>query len=156
MKLTLLFSVLLFSFSTLSSCKKEGCTDKLAKNYNAKAKKDNGTCSYVMGCTDETASNFNVGAAKDDGTCEFMGKAIFWTDCYGCCEVEVSIEGELKGRTVLSFTEEPDVSGCYAAGCANVEMPAGTYSWSAVSTCYQVKYSGTVKITTNDCVIIQI
>lgn len=31
---------------TLSSCRKEGCTDKTATNYNAKAKKDDGTCSY--------------------------------------------------------------------------------------------------------------
>lgn len=28
------------------SCKKEGCTDSTASNYNAKAKKDNGTCVY--------------------------------------------------------------------------------------------------------------
>ena len=29
-----------------SSCKKEGCTDQNALNYNDKAKKDNGTCIY--------------------------------------------------------------------------------------------------------------
>ena len=28
------------------SCKKEGCTDSAAKNYDAKAKKDNNTCNY--------------------------------------------------------------------------------------------------------------
>lgn len=31
---------------TLSSCKKEGCTDENATNYNSKAKKDDGSCSY--------------------------------------------------------------------------------------------------------------
>ena len=30
----------------VSSCKKEGCTDENALNYNDKAKKDNGTCVY--------------------------------------------------------------------------------------------------------------
>lgn len=29
-----------------SSCKKKGCTDDSAKNYNEKAKKDDGTCEY--------------------------------------------------------------------------------------------------------------
>ncbi len=31
---------------TLSSCKKEGCIDSDATNYNVEAKKDNGTCTY--------------------------------------------------------------------------------------------------------------
>lgn len=32
----------------LASCKKEGCTDENALNYNEKAKKDNGTCEYPV------------------------------------------------------------------------------------------------------------
>lgn len=30
------------------SCKKKGCTDSLAENYETKAKKDDGSCSYAM------------------------------------------------------------------------------------------------------------
>ena len=30
----------------ISSCKKEGCTDETANNYNSKAKKDDGSCTY--------------------------------------------------------------------------------------------------------------
>ena len=37
--------VVLMSISVFS-CKKEGCTDSTATNYNSKAKKDNGTCLY--------------------------------------------------------------------------------------------------------------
>lgn len=41
---------LLFVFTalitTFVSCKKEGCMDPLATNYNADAKKDDGTCVY--------------------------------------------------------------------------------------------------------------
>lgn len=35
----------------MTSCKKEGCMDTTATNYNAEAKKDNGTCNYVAATT---------------------------------------------------------------------------------------------------------
>lgn len=41
----LILPVFLISIS-LSSCKKTGCTDELATNYNEKAKKDDGSCLY--------------------------------------------------------------------------------------------------------------
>ena len=40
----LLLSLALF---TVASCKKEGCTDPNAINYDADAKKDDGTCTYL-------------------------------------------------------------------------------------------------------------
>jgi len=43
-KITL--SLLVLMSITVLSCKKEGCTDSTATNYNSKAKKDNGTCLY--------------------------------------------------------------------------------------------------------------
>lgn len=33
--------------STLNACKKEGCTDSFATNYDEKADSDNGTCKYT-------------------------------------------------------------------------------------------------------------
>ena len=42
--LTLLFAFLLIG--TAISCKKEGCMDATANNYDAEAKKDNGACTY--------------------------------------------------------------------------------------------------------------
>ncbi|MES2836405.1 MAG: T9SS C-terminal target domain-containing protein [Bacteroidota bacterium] len=43
-----LFTLSLAAVAALSfqSCKKEGCTDATANNYNAEAKKDDGTCLY--------------------------------------------------------------------------------------------------------------
>ncbi len=38
----------------LSGCKKEGCTDSKASNYDADAKKDNGTCVYTTPQPDPT------------------------------------------------------------------------------------------------------
>ncbi len=37
---------LIFIGATFSSCRREGCTDELAANFDAKAKVDNGTCEY--------------------------------------------------------------------------------------------------------------
>lgn len=34
--------------TTVTSCKKEGCTDPIATNYNQKAKKDDGSCTYSV------------------------------------------------------------------------------------------------------------
>jgi len=38
--------LLIVGSTFLTSCKKEGCTDLNSKNYNADAKKDDGTCQY--------------------------------------------------------------------------------------------------------------
>jgi hypothetical protein len=45
-KLNLLPVVALAAVVSFSSCKKEGCTDPKATNYNEKAKKDDGSCEY--------------------------------------------------------------------------------------------------------------
>lgn len=42
----LIFIALAASTLFLNSCKKEGCTDSKATNYNEKAKKDDGSCTY--------------------------------------------------------------------------------------------------------------
>lgn len=35
------------SILTLSSCNRKGCTDELAENYESKAKKDDGSCTFA-------------------------------------------------------------------------------------------------------------
>ena len=42
--------LLLFGALAFLSCKKEGCTDPLAINYNSEANKENGTCLYRTTC----------------------------------------------------------------------------------------------------------
>ena len=56
----------------LASCKKEGCTDASAYNFNPDAELEDGTCQY-SGCTDQLASNYDEGAAVNDGSCEYGG-----------------------------------------------------------------------------------
>jgi uncharacterized protein (TIGR02145 family) len=45
--LILLFISITLSTSFLHSCKKEGCIDEVATNYDQKAKKDDGSCTYA-------------------------------------------------------------------------------------------------------------
>ena len=46
MKNTLVLMLSLLLIGTVVSCKKKGCTDQTANNFDAEAKKDNGTCTY--------------------------------------------------------------------------------------------------------------
>jgi hypothetical protein len=67
-KLILFLAVGTISVSSLSSCKKKGCTDATAANYNSNAKKDNGSCVYkplisINGNADVT---INVGSSYSD------------------------------------------------------------------------------------------
>eukprot|EP00389_Voromonas_pontica_P001688 GDKH01002527.1.p1 GENE.GDKH01002527.1~~GDKH01002527.1.p1 ORF type:complete len:154 (-),score=2.32 GDKH01002527.1:25-486(-) len=62
---------LLLAITPLQSCKKKGCTDNLAENYESKAKKDDGSCTYAAtkffgtytstkSCTYEPNSTFTM------------------------------------------------------------------------------------------------
>jgi hypothetical protein len=57
---------------TIISCKKEGCTDRSAVNFDEKAKEDDGSCIFD-GCTDPLAFNYSANATNDDGSCTYEG-----------------------------------------------------------------------------------
>ena len=59
--------VVLLSFS----CRKRGCMDENAMNYDADADQDSGFCLFP-GCIDEEAVNFDGLANVDDGTCSYQ------------------------------------------------------------------------------------
>ena len=73
--------ILLFILSGLSSCKKEGCIDQNATNYNNEAKKDDGTCTYDFSAvfwidanTSQSLQNGFVNELKVYIDNEFLGK----------------------------------------------------------------------------------
>ena len=66
-----LSGALIMGMTLTQSCKKEGCTDAIAENYDEDAKEDDGSCTYIDGCTDEDALNYDATATMDDGSCEY-------------------------------------------------------------------------------------
>ena len=147
-KLLLLLLVLPF---IISSCRKEGCTDAVAENYDEKAKEDDGTCEYIDGCTDETATNYDEEASKDDGSCEYEGEVLLWTNCDLCCQVQVRIDGEYQGNTSVWYSATPDAPNCRATGCVSATLPVGSYEWSGTETCVGFIVTGTFVVSANEC-----
>lgn len=52
----------------INSCKKAGCTNPIASNYNADAKEDDGSCT-IPGCTDPNSIYYDANANQSNGTC---------------------------------------------------------------------------------------
>lgn len=69
-----LYSVIAASI-VLSACKKEGCTDEAALNYNENAKKDDGSCEYPPQLTDYVVpSTYEFTDAAGNSTVNYSGQ----------------------------------------------------------------------------------
>lgn len=73
---TKIFTLALVSVVALSACKKEGCTDETATNYNSKAKKDDGSCEYLeaQGPAYTTPSTYSFADANGNSTVSYSGQ----------------------------------------------------------------------------------
>lgn len=84
------------------------------------------------GCNDPNATNYNEDAAKDDGSCTYEGSAVFWfnqgtanfMESLGVSELNFYFEGNLIGtRSIADFyTVQPD---CADAGSVTVTKSLG-------------------------------
>jgi hypothetical protein len=94
---------MLLSIGAMTSCKKEGCTSVNACNYDADAK-------------------------KDDGTCIDKGQVTFWTNNTGTnFDIAVTINAAQSSTTV----ELVDAPICDASGCATFSLCPGSHSYTA-------------------------
>ncbi|MEZ4889349.1 MAG: hypothetical protein R2779_01955 [Crocinitomicaceae bacterium] len=71
MKKTLLSAVVM-GLLVVTACKKEGCMDNTATNFNVEATKDDGSCQYAPVAQD----GFRW---KEDGGSEIVADSAFWT-----------------------------------------------------------------------------
>ncbi|MBD81209.1 MAG: DUF4856 domain-containing protein [Crocinitomicaceae bacterium] len=66
------WTIIIVALATFSSCKKEGCTDPEATNYNSEAKKNDNSCTYTTPTTPiPTSYNFTRNGAS---TVSFSGQ----------------------------------------------------------------------------------
>tara|TARA_B100001287_G_scaffold51633_1_gene40564 strand:- start:17293 stop:18456 length:1164 start_codon:yes stop_codon:yes gene_type:complete len=69
-KTKLTISILCFSLLSIVSCKKEGCTDADATNYDEKAKEDDGSCTYEF----STPATYDFYDAAGNSTVSYTGQ----------------------------------------------------------------------------------
>lgn len=102
-----------------------GCTDYKAKNYNANANSDNGTCKYyVYGCMDNNALNYNPSAEKSDNSCI--------TKIYGCM-IETAFNYNMKANTEDGSCIDK-IYGCTDNKAENYNVQANTSDESCTYT----------------------
>lgn len=73
LSLIFLTTAIAFSSCNKEDVKKLGCIDVVAKNYDAQAEEDDGTCLYaIKGCMDTMAINYDINAEEADETCTYI------------------------------------------------------------------------------------
>lgn len=133
-----LLGLVLFSTVTFIGCKREGCTDCDAENYDSKAK-------------------------KDDGTCQFEGEVVFWYDqttadslVYdGATALTYYVDGAVAGSSAASvyWTGAPS---CGQSGSVTVTKSLGnvknlSYTYSVKDQTGFTYWSGVINFTANTC-----
>ena len=80
------------------------------------------------------------------------GQVAFWmmSDLL-CHHVDVSIQGQ--SRTITQYYAG-GAPGCGASGCANFDLPAGTYSFTA--RCTDKSWDGSVVVTAGGCCMLRL
>lgn len=133
------YSVLILAFALLSSCKKEGCTDQQATNYDENAKKENGTCTYEgthVFWYGEDAAEFliNDGASSltfyvDNQIIGSSAASVYWTSAPEC--------GQASSITVTKQL-------------GNVKTQA--YNFEVIDQTGWVYWEGTLNFNANQCI----
>jgi hypothetical protein len=107
---------LILSFATCSllliSCGKEGCTDKVATNFDSKAKKDNNTCAYSA----KAVMWFNQASSDQASSDEFKKRGVNHLDIYLNNILTTTIP------TSTFFSSAPD---CETGGAGIIEKSLG-------------------------------
>lgn len=136
MKKTLsLIAISALFIGTSTSCKKKGCTDSSAVNYNTEAKKDDGTCKYAPTITVNGTNplTLNVG----DTYTEAGATA---TNSDGSA-VTVSTTGQVdattKGTYTITYTATNDNGTATASRTVNVVIGMNNWlaTWAVTSDC---------------------
>jgi hypothetical protein len=137
---------------TLGACKKKGCMDTSAVNYNAEAKKDNETCQYKPIITLNGASTVTVtlGSTYEDAGATAKnkdGSAVTVTANTS------AVNTNQTGTYTVTYTATNDNGTTTATRTVNVVVGQENWlvTWNAISDCSGTQFpiSGTPTITAN-------
>jgi len=138
--LMLLFATILII--GISSCKKKGCTNSNACNYDKTAEKDDGSCKRNHVSFWKKTSNALEDIVVTINVAQHTGVSINYTTT--------------SDNITADFVSEPD---CYAAGCATFYFCDGveTYSYTASEKSPGAhNWSGTFTTEENGCVSVEL
>jgi hypothetical protein len=136
MKKTLLLLMLGLGVVSITSCKKKGCTDNGAVNFNSKAKKDDGTCLYKPLLTLNGAAQvtINVNASYTDAGATATNK--------DGSSVAVTTDNQVDSSTVGTYYVNYSATNANGTTTAkrtvNVVIGAENWTgptWALTSTC---------------------
>lgn len=138
----ILLIVTCISTLTITSCKKEGCTDSNAMNYNSEAEKDDGSCTYKT-------------VEKTPFTAKIDGEKFVHTDLtavkepsFGMPEDVINITAE-KGDAYIEIKVPHNIStGTYTFDDGQVGSITGIYEDGIVMFSSE-QDSGSLKISSN-------
>lgn len=127
------FSALLIG--TATSCKKKGCMDQDAVNYNTEAKKDDGTCKYAPMITinGNNPENINVGDSYTDAGATATnkdGSAVTVT-------TNSQVDANTKGTYLVTYTATNENGTATATRTVNVNISQDNWlvTWAVSSDC---------------------
>jgi len=134
MRAAILATLIIPFLLPLTACKKKGCTDKTAVNYDASAKVDDGSC-RIPGCTDATATNYNPKATEDDGSCTYpLPSSGTYTDSRDGQTYNYKTIGSDAWMTKNMNYVTSASSNCYENDPANCNEFGRLYSYAALTT----------------------
>lgn len=126
-------SALLLGTST--GCKKKGCMDQNAVNYNAEAKKDDGTCKYVPTITvnGNDPENINVGDTYTDAGATATNKDGSSVNVTTNSQVDATT----KGTYLVTYTATNENGTATATRTVNVNIGQSNWlvTWAVTSDC---------------------
>jgi len=142
MKTPLILLIACFTL-TLTSCKKEGCTDLDATNYSSSAKTNDGSCSFEG----------NIVLWFGESTSNFLTSD-------GAQSLTYYVDGQVVGSEAANifWTAEPD---CGQNSSITVTKNLGnaknmSYTYSVVDQTGHEYYSGVLNFTANTCTALEL
>lgn len=120
---------------TATSCKKKGCMDPSAVNYNSEAKKDDGTCKYTPTITvnGNNPENINVGDAYNDAGATATNKDGSSVNVTTSSQVDPNT----KGTYTVTYTATNENGTATATRTVNVNIGQDNWlvTWAVTSDC---------------------